>query len=671
MRKFLFSLFLVGSLLSAAAQDLLPAPQHCEMREGSFNMQRPLSLRYASRTLKKMVCSAGLDTLFSSTGPSAPSTVVLFESLPAGSPPEAYRLDIRRDTLSIFATTADGFRHASTTLRQLRHNGYNLPCLYIDDAPAMEWRGAMIDVSRHFFSVDFLKRQIDVMSRFKLNRLHLHLTDAAGWRMEIKRYPLLTRQAAWRTDSLWKTWWNTTRHYAEEGTPGAYGGYYTQRQLRELVRYAAERGITIVPEIEMPAHSEEVLTAYPELSCTHEPYRQADFCPGNERTFVFLENVLKEVMDVFPSRDIHIGGDEAGKASWGTCPLCRKRMQEEGINHTDALQDYLIRRIGRFLVRHGRRLTGWDEVICHDLPTGSTIMVWRDTLHARRAISLGYDVVLSPGRFCYLDGYQDDPPSQPEAMGGYTPFSRTAGYHPLNGFSEEERRHVRGIQGNLWTEYVPTEQQAEYMLYPRLLAIAETGWRGAPAADSANLRQRVEKATRQLRAEGINAFPLDNERGDRAEARTPIVHLARGAKVSYSLPYHPQYAADGPTSLTDGRRGGWDYGKGTAWQGFIRSRRFDVTLTLDSIRTIHSISANFLQNSGPEIFLPATFVIETSADGVVFEEIYRRNQPVERIVNPSVEQWGWAGCVTARYLRLRAAPGHFGGWIFVDEIEVR
>ncbi len=316
--------------------------------------------------------------------------------------PEAYRLHVSKDSIIISADTEIGVLRARQTLAQLTQGG-RIRCCTIDDRPAYEWRGAMLDVSRHFLSIDFLKRHIDILAGYKINRLHLHLTDAAGWRMEIKKYPRLTEFAAWRPQENWKDWWFGERLYAEEGSAGAYGGYYTQEELRGLVEYAAERGMMIVPEIEMPAHSEEVLTAYPELSCTHEPYRQSDFCPGNPATYEFLENVLLEVMDVFPSEYIHIGGDEAGKASWRSCPLCQRKMAELGLEDVDELQAHLVAHMGRFLAEHGRKLIGWDEILDETLTEGSTVMVWRGIEIAGKAARMGYDVVLSPGSHCYFD----------------------------------------------------------------------------------------------------------------------------------------------------------------------------------------------------------------------------------------------------------------------------
>lgn len=663
-------------LLSAAtlcpspvsAQSLLPKPREVAWHEGVFKNHEPYAVEASSPHAARMALEAGLPALAPQTA--GGTRALRYSLLRKAANPEAYRLRVTPDTIEIAATTPAGFRYAKATLRQLQTKK-GVACCTIADEPAMEWRGAMLDVSRHFFPLSFIKKQIDVLARYKFNRLHLHLTDAAGWRMEIKRYPRLTQFAAWRTDSLWKTWWDGGRMYVDEGTPGAYGGYYTQEQLRHLVDYARERGITIVPEIEMPAHSEEVTTAYPELSCTHEPYKQPDFCPGNEATYTFLENVLREVMDVFPSTDIHIGGDEAGKASWRTCPLCLKRMQEEGLESTDALQGYLIRRIARFLeAEGGRRMIGWDEVLADSLAPGATVLVWRDTSSVRQAVERGHDVILAPGKFCYLDGYQDNPPTQPEAMGGYLPLSKVYSYNPSEGLDPAQRKRVRGIQGNLWVEYISTEAGVEYMLYPRLLAIAETGWTGGIQKDYADFKARALAEVDSLHKAGVNAFDLKREVGDRPESKVAVNHKARGAKVTYNAPYDHRYPADGETSLTDGRRGGWDYGPSTAWQGFVNGDRIDVTIDLGKAQKIKRVTTNFYQSPGPWIYVPTEYKLSVSTDGTSFTTLKDLKQPLTKFVNPSVEPYTWKGKSTARYIRIQSNVDIPGGWLFIDEVEV-
>ena len=295
--------------------------------------------------------------------------------------PESYTLSVTPQQILIRATSGAGLFYGMQTLLQLAQpsgaGSYSIASVEIEDTPRFAYRGLMLDVSRHFSTKEFIKKQIDALAYYKINRLHLHLTDAAGWRLEIKKYPLLTEFAARRTDPTRKQWWNGGRKYVRFDAPGAYGGYYTRDDIREILEYARQHYITVIPEIEMPSHSEEVLAAYPQLSCSGEPYKNSDFCVGNEETFTFLENVLTEVMELFPSEYIHIGGDEAGKSAWKTCPKCQKKMKDEHLANVDELQSYLIHRIEKFLNNHGRHLLGWDEILQGGIAPNATVMSWR------------------------------------------------------------------------------------------------------------------------------------------------------------------------------------------------------------------------------------------------------------------------------------------------------
>ena len=320
--------------------------------------------------------------------------------------PESYTLSVTPSRILIQATSGAGLFYGIQTLLQLSAasgESITVPAVEVQDTPRFAYRGLMLDVPRHFLSKDFVKKQIDALAYYKITRLHLHLTDAAGWRIEIKKYPRLTDFAAWRTDANWKKWWNGDRKYLRFDEPGAFGGYYTQDDIREIVEYARQHFITVIPEIEMPAHSEEVLAAYPQLSCTGEPYKNADFCVGNEETFTFLENVLTEVMELFPSEFNHVGGDEAGMAAWKTCPKCQKRMKDEHLSHVDELQSYLIHRIEKFLNARGRRLLGWDEILKGGLAPNATVMSWRGEEGGIAAVTSGHQAIMTPGAFCYLD----------------------------------------------------------------------------------------------------------------------------------------------------------------------------------------------------------------------------------------------------------------------------
>ena len=590
--------------------------------------------------------------------------------------PESYTLSVTSQRIEIRATSGAGLFYGMQTLLQLMQpastGSYSVPSVEIEDTPRFAYRGLMLDVSRHFSTKEFIKKQIDALAYYKINRLHLHLTDAAGWRLEIKKYPLLTDFAAWRTDPTWKKWWNGGRKYLRYDEPGASGGYYTQDDIREILEYARQHYITVIPEIEMPSHSEEVLAAYPQLSCSGEPYKNSDFCVGNEETFTFLENVLTEVMELFPSEYIHVGGDEAGKSAWKTCPKCQKRMKDEHLANVDELQSYLIHRIEKFLNNHGRRLLGWDEILQGGIAPNATVMSWRGEEGGIAAVTSGHHAIMTPGAYCYLDSYQDAPYSQPEAIGGYLPLKKVYAYDPVPAsLTAEQAKLVYGVQGNLWVEYIPTPEHVEYMIYPRMLALAEVAWSAPERKSWPDFHTRALSAVADLQKKGYHPFDLSKEIGSRPESLQPVSHLALGKKVTYNSSYSPHYPAQGNTALTDGIRGDWTYGDGS-WQGFISDNRLDVTIDMEKETPIHAITAAFMQVVGAEVFLPETVIISISDDGINFTELQRQHFEVSKETPIRFTDISWQGEAKGRYVRYQAQAGsEFGGWIFTDEIIVK
>ena len=590
--------------------------------------------------------------------------------------PESYTLSVTSQRIEIRATSGAGLFYGMQTLLQLMQpastGSYSVVSVEIEDTPRFAYRGLMLDVSRHFSTKEFIKKQIDALAYYKINRLHLHLTDAAGWRLEIKKYPLLTDFAAWRTDPTWKKWWNGGRKYLRYDEPGASGGYYTQDDIREILEYARQHYITVIPEIEMPSHSEEVLAAYPQLSCSGEPYKNSDFCVGNEETFTFLENVLTEVMELFPSEYIHVGGDEAGKSAWKTCPKCQKRMKDEHLANVDELQSYLIHRIEKFLNNHGRRLLGWDEILQGGIAPNATVMSWRGEEGGIAAVTSGHHAIMTPGAYCYLDSYQDAPYSQPEAIGGYLPLKKVYAYDPVPAsLTAEQAKLVYGVQGNLWVEYIPTPEHVEYMIYPRMLALAEVAWSAPERKSWPDFHTRALSAVAYLQKKGYHPFDLSKEIGSRPESLQPVSHLALGKKVTYNSSYSPHYPAQGNTALTDGIRGDWTYGDGS-WQGFISDNRLDVTIDMEKETPIHSITAAFMQVVGAEVFLPETVIISISDDGINFTELQKQHFEVSKETPIRFTDISWQGEAKGRYVRYQAQAGsELGGWIFTDEIIVK
>jgi hexosaminidase len=356
-----------------------------------------------------------------------------------------------------------------------------------------------LDVGRHFFPVEFIKKYIDLLASYKLNTFHWHLTEDQGWRIEIKKYPRLTEIGSKRKDTT------------GDGTP--YGGFYTQEQIREVVKYANERFVAIVPEIEMPGHSLAALTAYPELSCTGGPFEVGTkwgvfedvYCAGNEKTFNFLKDVLNEVIALFPGKYIHIGGDECPKNRWKVCAKCQRRMKVNNLKSEEELQSYFIRKIDRFLASKGRKLVGWDEILEGGLSKGAAVMSWRGTEGGIAAAKSGHDVVMTPTSHCYFDYYQGIPEKEPKAIGGFIPIDTVYLFEPVPpSLPVKQAKYILGAQGNVWTEYIADEKHAEYMVLPRLLAMSEVVWSDKNSRNFEDFKVRLEGHFPRLSTRGYN-----------------------------------------------------------------------------------------------------------------------------------------------------------------------
>ena len=681
-KSVLFStLLLIGNSCSDRKEiDVIPMPRSVEYHSGNFTISPETKFytnlsaesRQALTDYLEGTSLGSVPFAESATGNNGIELNLCDSSIVTGN--EAYRIEIDKKGIRLSASTETGIFYGLQTLLQLLNNSDNktLPALTINDSPRFPYRGLHLDVSRHFFDKEFVKKQLNAMAYFKMNRLHWHLTDGAGWRIEIKKYPRLTSFAAWRPFDKLNDWWVGGRTFCEQDDPRAVGGYYTQDDIREVVAYAAERHITIIPEIEMPGHSEEVLATYPELSCSGKPYVNADFCIGTEKTFEFLENVLLEVIDLFPSEYIHIGGDEASKSSWKTCPRCQKRMADEHLNSVDELQSYMIHRIEKFLNDHGRKIIGWDEIMKGGLAPNATVMSWRGEEGGIKAVKAGNQAIMTPGKYCYLDAFQDAPNTQPMAIGGYLTLEKVYSFEPVpDSLSTKEAELILGVQGNVWTEHIPTPEHYEYMIYPRILALAEIGWSPSEVKKWDNFHTRALQAVNILREQGYNPFPLEKEIGDKPESYQKVNHLAIGKKVTYANPYSNHYAAQGEKTLVDGVRGGWMYND-DRWQGFIDCD-FDVTIDLGKETDIKQVRAEFIQLKGPYVWLPKQVIISSSVDG----EHYDTLATVDNDISPDIEtlqfkEFGWEGNAKARYIRYKAlSNGIAGGWLFTDEIRIK
>ncbi|MBO4655529.1 MAG: beta-N-acetylhexosaminidase [Bacteroidales bacterium] len=433
---------------------------------------------------------------------------------------EGYQLTVDNKIILISANTEAGLFYGFQTLFQLAPTNANVekpvaigvPGVKITDYPRFEWRGSHLDVCRHFFNIDEVKKHLDVMALYKLNKFHFHLTDDHGWRIQIDKYPLLTEVGAWRVDRSDVPWGEAEP--AREGEECSYGGYFTKDQIREIVAYAAARHIDVVPEIEMPGHSSAILAAYPQFACDNYPYcvalgpywpPKAILCGGNDSVMVFLKDVFDEVMELFPYEYVHLGGDEAYKDNWRTCPKCQQKIKDLGLANEEELQAWMVAEIEKEVNRHGKKIIGWDEILDGGVTPTATVQSWRGAEGAIKAAQLGNEVVMSPTAFCYFDYYQDEPETQPKAIGGYVPLGKVYAFEPIpDTLTAEQAKCIKGAQCNLWSEFIFTYDHAEYMLLPRLCALAETVWTPKERKDWSRFEAAIPAQVHLLQQLGYN-----------------------------------------------------------------------------------------------------------------------------------------------------------------------
>ena len=700
---------------------IVPYPNHLEAGRGTYRVtDRPVTCdsRTDERTQRAVVgFAARLATVTGGTNPvtvadEMPASGIRFvtdESLPA----EGYELNVDGEGIEVRALQFPGFLYALQSLEQLLpaavygtepapDAAWEVPCVKIADAPRFAYRGMHLDVARHFFSVDEVKRYIDVMAIHKLNTLHWHLTDDQGWRIEIKRYPELTAVGSIRKATVVRKEWGTY-----DGTP--YGGFYTQDEIRDVVKYAADRGVTVIPEIDLPGHMLAALTAYPELGCTGGPYEVwgrwgvADdvLCPGREKTFEFLEGVLTEVMELFPSEYIHIGGDECPKVRWEKCPRCQAKIRQLGLKddgeHTAEhyLQSYVTDRIGKFLAQHGRRIIGWDEILEGRAPSDAVVMSWRGSEGGIAAAKLGHDVIMTPNSHFYFDYYQSlDTDAEPFGIGGYIPMEQVYSYDPaFPELTPEQQKHILGVQANLWTEYVLSDEHLEYMLLPRLAALSEVQWCLPETKDWNRFigSFRMDEIYSQMGYEfakhifGVTAsYAVDPEKGGvvmtlttqggapirytldgsdptassplykapvtigesctfkaaalREGMQTPVYarkfdfNKATGRRIALNAAPTLKYTYGGASLLVDGYRGGPVYSNG-AWIGFL-NEPLDVTIDMQGAKPYSAVTVESLVEKGEWVFPPSSVGVYLSDDGSEFTEAALMSVPQETAGSP-------------------------------------
>ncbi len=518
----------IPQILFAGQLAVIPVPTKCVQKKGEFTVNERTGIVLFDDSKEMQNAVRVFKELFSAVaGYSLPVSIAEIKKNviechinPNLKDDESYRMKIRPSKIVLEAKTVTGIFYGFQTLRQLlpaeiesksklgQEVKWSIPCADIEDTPKFSYRGLMLDVSRHFKSVQDIKRSIDLMAFHKLNVLHWHLTDDQGWRIEIKKYPKLTEAGGFRDKTI--IGHASNRPYQWEVS--RYGGFYTQEEIKEVVAYAQERFVTIIPEIEMPGHCVAALTAYPEYSCTGGPFEVEgrwgvfnDVYCAKEETFKFLEDVLDEVVRLFPSKYVHIGGDEVPKMRWERCAACQKRMIEKNLPDEEHLQSYFINRMESYLNSKGKAIIGWDEILEGQLSKSATVMSWRGIKGGVRAAKEGRDVILSPNSHFYFNHYQLDPKTEPLSNTGYTPLEKAYNFNPLpEELSTNEQKHIIGVQANLWTEYMDSQEKTDYFLYPRVAALAEVGWGQPRNKDFMGFYQRLLHIEKHYDIMGVN-----------------------------------------------------------------------------------------------------------------------------------------------------------------------
>ncbi|QPH39012.1 glycoside hydrolase family 20 protein [Pedobacter endophyticus] len=739
-----------ATTIAAFAQEqqssgIIPKPVKEVKNQGSFIIKPSTKLFFAKNSkintsffnqyLKDL---SGLSLIKSTTA--APNGINFLIDTTVHIEPEGYVLDVSPKGINIKACDERGLFYGLQSLTQLiKKTGKTVAvqAYHIEDEPRFAYRGMHLDVARHMFSVAAIKKWLDVLAFYKINTFHWHLTDDQGWRIAIKKYPLLQSIAAFRNETL--IGHKRANPHIFDGK--RYGGYYTQQEVKDIVKYAAERQITTIPEIEMPGHARAVLAAYPQLGCTGGPYQTATFwgvfddvfCAGNEETFKFLEDVLDEVTALFPSKYIHIGGDECPKTRWQECPKCQKRIKDEKLKDEHELQSYFIARMEKYLHSKGRKIIGWDEILEGGLAPDATVMSWRGLEGGIAAAKLKHDVIMTPEKFVYLDYYQSLNKTEQIAAGGYLPLQKIYEYEPMPAeLTEKEQSYIKGVQANVWTEYLSDAQKAEYMIFPRILALAEMAWskkehknyRDFLARLNANLRflKGLNYATSfyEITGESVNnasAFKLATDLPN-AEIRytineaeptknslkyaTPIEilksatikarlykngkpvgklyeqaiikSLATGKNVVLANPGQGNYNLD-KQILTNGIQGSPLYNNGE-WLGFSGTD-FEATVDLAKITTISEVGLNTLNYQWQKMHPPKLLTVEISIDNTNFKEVSRQTVFGAEGINYALHK---LNPVKARYVKLKATnlgvvpQGYYGAgtkaWLLVDKIRI-
>jgi hexosaminidase len=634
--------------------------------------------------------------------------------------PEGYKLSVTAKQINIIGHDEAGVFYGLQSVTQLlkvAKGKVTVQGCTVTDYPRFAYRGMHLDVSRHFFEPEAIKKWIDLLALYKINTFHWHLTDDQGWRIEIKKYPLLQSISAYRDETIIGHKKDSPHRFDGQ----RYGGYFTQGEVKEIVRYATQRHITVIPEIEMPGHALAALAAYPQLGCTGGPYKTATYwgifddvyCAGNDETFTFLQNVMDEVLPLFPSKYIHIGGDECPKTKWKTCPKCQKRIRDEHLKDEKELQSYFIGRMEKYLNNKGRQIIGWDEILEGGLTPGATVMSWTGEEGGIAAAKQRHDAIMTPEKYVYLDYYQSLSPSEPLAGGGYTPLSKVYNYEPITSeLSGDEAQYIKGVQANAWSEYMASPAQAERQLFPRMLALAEVAWSPKENKNYPDFLKRLRYQQPLLKKLNINAADVFDEITDtvtetadlrvalslqttlpgskiyytndgsmpglnskaytgaiaiassgtvkaavfsngkqqgRVYEKSFTIHKAIGKTVTFKNQPQGGFNPGNAFGLVNGIFGSGLYNDGQ-WYGFSGDD-LEAVVDLGSAQSVSQLGINILKYHWQKMWEPKLLTFEVSTDGSNYTEIYRQTDFPDNGINAVRAN---IKTQQARYIRVKA-----------------
>jgi hexosaminidase len=690
----LFLLIYLPSVLFSQNPYVIPNPVKCELKAGSFeiNSETVLSANCDEALNDVLIFKDFLKNIYGlelrlDKSRRKSNCIYVEKVVRADIPEGSYDMYVNQFGIAI---SGDAYYYGLQTLKQLivkANNTLIVPNLYILDYPRYQYRGMHLDVCRHFFPVEFVKKYIDYLTMYKMNYFHWHLTDDQGWRIEIKKYPKLTEVGAWRKGVL------TGRYRDKSRTTdtAVYGGFYTQEDIKEIVKYASDRHITVIPEIEMPGHSLAALSSYPEFSCTGGPFEvmrewgvfEDVFCP-KEETFKFLEDVLSEVAELFPSSYIHIGGDEVPKDRWRTCIHCQELIKKENLKDENELQSYFIKRIEKFLNTKNKTIIGWDEILEGGLAPNAVVMSWRGTDGGIDAAKQYHNVIMTPGEYCYFDHYQGDPRTEPIAIGGYTTLEKVYSFEPTpKELTAEQQKYILGAQANLWTEYIVTTDKVEYMIFPRICALAEVLWTPSEKKNYSDFKDRLKNHFNFLDLLNVNYskavydlsvkyFQAPGNNGISVDIQAPFsnseiyyttdgtepdlnslkysgqfiinksctlkaayfenkikqgntfvqelnINKATGQNIILEKKPRKRYSVGGAFSLVDGVRGILPW-SGRDWLGFLEDD-LNAFIELKKVEEISKVTVDVLNAEQSWIYLPKEIEVLISDDGVNFKSV--------------------------------------------------